>query len=327
MTPSRLLVFALPMLALIACSPPIAAPPTPPPATATIATPEVTMEATAAALAADGVITIADISDDNPAGVIEDFQPLADYLAANLGEYGITSGEVKVAPDTETMVEWLRTGEVDMFFDSPYPALTVAQSSGSTPILRRWKDGVEEYHTVFFARTDSGYDSLDDLQGQLVSFDEPYSTSGYMLPLIALLDADLTAVERPDTDATVAAEEVGYVFAGSDETSAQWVISGLVGAGVTDNNAYNDIPQETRDQLTIIHETESLPRHLVIVTPMMDAAMLNGVRSLLVSMDESDEGLIVLESFEETAQFDEFPDGLEAMQTRLQAMFDQVSDR
>lgn len=41
-------------------------------------------------------IVIGDISDD-PGEVIEGAQPLADYLAERLGDYGITQGAVRVA--------------------------------------------------------------------------------------------------------------------------------------------------------------------------------------------------------------------------------------
>src|SRR3972149_1107605 len=63
-------------------------------------------------------LILADISTD-PAKSIKRFQPLADYLAERLGEQGIEAGEVKVAPDLETMVEWIAAGEVDLYFDSP----------------------------------------------------------------------------------------------------------------------------------------------------------------------------------------------------------------
>src|SRR5690606_33118453 len=67
-------------------------------------------------------LVIADIS-DAPTDVIEAFQPMADYLAANLAEQGIQDGVVKVAPDIDSMARLLESGEVDLYFDSPYPAL------------------------------------------------------------------------------------------------------------------------------------------------------------------------------------------------------------
>jgi phosphonate transport system substrate-binding protein len=280
----------------------------------------------AEAAAASGVITIAEIGDD-PSDVIEDFQPFADYLAAHLAEQGIGVGEVKVAPDIETMTEWMESGEVDIYFDSTYPALLVSEGSGSVPILRRWKEGIEEYHSVIFSLADGDLDSIEDLPGHSIAFDEIYSTSGYMLPLAYMVEAGLTAVEVPDTDAEIPDDQVGYVFSGDDENAIQWVISGLVDAAVVDSGAYSEIPEETRDQLAIIAETEPLPRHLVIISPTIDDDVRDAIHDILVEMDENEEGQAVLETFDETAQFDEFPDGADAALGRMRELYEMVQNQ
>jgi phosphonate transport system substrate-binding protein len=272
------------------------------------------------------VITVGDIGDD-PSEVIEAFQPLADYLAANLGEFGIGVGEVQVAPDIDTMTEYVESGDIDLYFDSPYPALLVSEGSGATPILRRWKEGIEEYHSVIFALAESDLDTLNDLQGHIIAFDEIYSTSGYMLPLAHMVEAGLTAVEKPDTDAEVAEDEVGYIFSGDDENAVQWVISGRVAAAVVDSGVFSEIPQETRDQLTVLAETESLPRHIVIVSPTVSEAVRSAIHDLLLAMDESEEGQAVLLAFEETAQFDEFPGGADAALGRMRELYELVQNR
>ncbi|RMG10317.1 MAG: phosphate/phosphite/phosphonate ABC transporter substrate-binding protein [Cyanobacteria bacterium J055] len=251
-------------------------------------------------------IVFGDISSE-PIETISEAQPCADYLAAHLGEFGIGRGEVKVAPDMETMAQWLKTGEVDLYSDSPYPALIVSEESGAKPMLRRWKDGIAQYHTVIFARGDRGLQSLDDLNGKTIAFEENFSTSAYLLPLGYLRRAGYQAVEIESADATIPPDRIGYIFTGDDENSIQWVISGKVAAGAIDSATFERIPEATRAQLTILAETETVPRHMILMTPQMDSQRQEAIAEILVKMDENPEGKSILEGFDQTSQFDRLP--------------------
>jgi phosphonate transport system substrate-binding protein len=265
-------------------------------------------------------LIIGDI-DDNPVKTIGKLQPLADYLAAGLGDLGVESGEIMVAPDMETMIEWLAGGEVDIIFDSPYPAMVMVNEADAIPVLRRWKDGLAEYHSVFIAMEDSGLESLEDLQGHLMAFDAPQSTSGYMLPKTHLLEMGLKPVEKARVTSRVADDEIGYVFTEDDETTIQWVISDRVIAGVIDSAEFDRIPEETRQHMVVLGETVNVPRHLMIVRPDMDPALLEAITDILVVMHE-DEGAVDILDGIDTTQFDWFPEGPQAELDKLQGMFD-----
>ena len=268
-------------------------------------------------------LVLAGISDE-PAKILRRYQPLTDYLVEHLAEEGVSVGDIRVAPDVETMAEWMANGEVDLFFDSLYPAMAVADRSGSQPILRRWKDGIAEYHSVVFARADRGLTSLDDLVGELFAFEEPFSTSGYLLPLAHFTEAgyNLVSAEGGGSDPTVAADEIGYLFSGEDQNTVQWVITGRVAAGVTDNDNYLELPEATRARLTILAETEPLPRQVAVVRPNMDAEFQAALAATLIDMDESEAGRAALDEFKNTAQFDEFPEGAEAAIARMRELYE-----
>lgn len=278
--------------------------------------------ATTEAATAGRVLTIGEVS-NNPTETIENFQLIADYLAARLTQHGYTSAVVKPAPNFETMVEWLKNGTIDMTFDSVYPAMVLIDRAGVKPILRRWKGGTEQYNTVIFTRADTSITTLAGLKGKMIAFEESFSTSGYMLPKAFLTEADFKVVEEKSTDETVGAEEIGYVFTNGDDPAAnviQWTVSGKTAAGAVNSSDFSDIPDETRKLLVILGETEPLPRHLVLVRGDLDPAVTASLKQAMLEMT-TPEAADALEKFDETAKFDDFPQGLDQAVTRMRELY------
>jgi phosphonate transport system substrate-binding protein len=270
-------------------------------------------------------IVFGDISDD-PTEVINGAQPIVDYLASQLADHGITGGEVRVASSTEEMIELLKNGEVDLYFDSTYPATLISDASGAQIILRRWRFGVETYHGVIFATKDSGITDIEGLKGKMVAMDAPYSTSGFLLPAVHLTEHGLMLVGKKGNQDPVASEEVGFAFAYDDENILQWVLSGLTPAGVTDDYHFDvAFPPEVKENLVELARTESTPRQVAVARPGLDPDLLQAIEQILTSMHETTEGAAVLENFQ-TEKFDEFPEGLEEATTRMREMMELVKD-
>ncbi len=268
-------------------------------------------------------IVIADIS-NNPAKKIKRYQPFADYLGTHLDEFKIGIGEVKVASDMPTMIQWLKNGDVDLYFDSPYPAMYISDQSKAEIILRRWKGGRADYYTVFFTMKDRGINSLEDLQGKMIAFDEESSTSGYMLPRSHLMNEGLKPLEKKSVADTINTDEIGYIFSDDDENTIQWVISGKVDAGAVDIGTFLEIPEENREAMKVLAETEKVARHVVIVRPGMDPQQVEAIKTILLEMDQTESGKTVLEKFEKTTKFDNFPP--EADIARMRELYEQVQN-
>lgn len=252
------------------------------------------------------------------------FQPIADYLAANLTKVGVGTGEVKISPDKETMAQLMKSGEVDLYFDSLYPAMFVIEHSGSQPILRRWKDGVAEYHSLFITLNNGQVTSLRDLEGKKIAFDEPSSTSGYMLPVAHLLKASMNPREVKELNQAVPANQVGYIFAGKDSNIVNWLKEGKVAAGVIDSESFKELSAEERVHLLVLDRTAAFPRQIAVVRPNINPAKLEAIKTVLMKMDETKKGQALLAEFKNTAQFDEFPQGAREELERIQESYDLV---
>lgn len=270
-------------------------------------------------------IVLGDVSDD-PAEVIEGGQPLADYLAGQLSEYGITEGRVRVVTSTEEMVQLLASGEVDLYFDSTYPATLVSDAAGARIILRRWRFGVEEYQSVIFASTASGITSIDQLPGHMVAMDAPYSTSGFVLPSVLLIENGLKLTGKERYDEPVSEDEIGFVFSYDDENTLQWVLNGFTAAGVTDDFHFDvDFPKDAADQLVELARTESTPRQVAVIRSGLDGELVRAIVQVLTTMHETEAGMTALEPFQ-TTKFDEFPEGIESATARMREMMELVKD-
>lgn len=249
------------------------------------------------------VLTIGDISDE-PTKKIDRFQPLVDYLVENMKDLGFGSGRVVIAASLEEMIGMVRDGEVDVYFDSPFPALTTQANTETQLILRRWKDGDATYKGVVITAADSEIRTVDDLVGRVVAAEESYSTTGFASQAIDLADAGfrLKIVDGPGS--SVPADSVGIWFSRDEENALDAVISGTVHAGFISDQDLVKLSPELFAQVRVLTESHSLPRQLVSIRGDIADVVMERIRTLLVGLEETEEGRVLLDHIK-TARFDE----------------------
>jgi len=260
---------------------------------------------------AGAVLTVGSISRTQKEEVAT-FQPFADYLAGRLKAAGIARGRVLVATSMREMADLMKKREVDIFIDSPFPIAVVGELSGARPFLRRWKKGMVEYHSVIFVRRESGIETVQDLKGKMVAFDERFSTSGYLLPKATLKKAGLTLTEYANPAAKVSSNHVGYVFTNDEENTMFWVLRKRVAAGVLSDGDFTELAKERIGELKVLLRTVTVPRHVVSHRADLSPGLLAAVEDVLVNMDRDAEGRQALARFQKTTKFDRFPQGAEA---------------
>jgi phosphonate transport system substrate-binding protein len=241
------------------------------------------------------------------AAEIKKFLPFANYVGRHLQPEGINEARIVVAKDVSQMATLLREGKVDVYIDSPFPSVAASLLSGSKFLLRRWKRGRAEYRSVLFAKKDSKLDRLEDLKGNMLAFEEPFSSSGYLLPKMALAQAGLKLVAKADPTKPVNREEIGYVFSLDDENTIVWVRRGKVTAGATDDLMYERETLRYPNSLKVIYTTSSFPRHVVSCRADLAPHLVTRIKEILIEMDQSPEGRSALKEFEDTTKFDPLP--------------------
>ncbi|MBF0611864.1 MAG: phosphate/phosphite/phosphonate ABC transporter substrate-binding protein [Magnetococcales bacterium] len=255
------------------------------------------------------VLVYATISKD-PAASYPPLKQMVDYAAARLGGVGIEKGEVLLAKDEYQLAQYLREKKADWVSGSYYIAIMLKQTTGVEWLLRRWKDGIPEYHTVFITKHDSAIQSLDALQGGKIAFESPVSSSGFIVPMIILLEKKWEMELIPSFRHPAPAHKTAYVFSKSALNTASWVSSGAVDVGAISNADWeqkNTIPATVKGKLRLIGQSDPYPRMIEMVRPDLPPALKQQLKELLKHAHEQPEGKAVLKEFSNTNRFDDLP--------------------
>lgn len=130
--------------------------------------------------------------------------------------------------DYNGVIQGLLGGSLDMagMGASGYAAVYVADPEAVSPVLVKTNlDGSYTYHSIGFARADSGITSLDDMEGKSFAFADPNSTSGFLIPNVELPEAGYSMTEGEYFSR--------IAFSGGHEQSIIGVVNGDFDAGVT----------------------------------------------------------------------------------------------
>ncbi|MFN4192192.1 MAG: phosphonate ABC transporter substrate-binding protein [Tabrizicola sp.] len=130
--------------------------------------------------------------------------------------------------DYDGVIQGLLGGTIDMAWLGPsaYAKVYLTDPNAvDVALVKTNLDGSYTYYSIGFARADSGIKSMDDMKGKVMSFNDPNSASGYLIP----------RVELPQQGYSIEPGEFfGDVkFTGGHEQTIVAVANGTVDAGVT----------------------------------------------------------------------------------------------
>ncbi|MHC0052592.1 phosphonate ABC transporter substrate-binding protein [Actibacterium sp. D379-3] len=131
--------------------------------------------------------------------------------------------------DYNGVIQGLLGGTIDMAWlgASGYAKTFLEDPEAVEPVLVKINlDGSYGYHSIGFARKDSGITSLADMKGKSFGFGDPNSTSGYLIPSIEIPMETGASMETGDYFGEVK-------FTGGHEQTIVAVNNGDVNAGVT----------------------------------------------------------------------------------------------
>lgn len=126
---------------------------------------------------------------ENASGVIERWTPFVEYLSKALS----VKVTLRIASDYAAVIEGQRAGNIHIAQYGPSSfarALTTGAKINAFAIETNL-DGTKGYHSVFYVKAASPYQTVQDLRGKNLGLVDPNSTSGNNVPRFALNRMDI----------------------------------------------------------------------------------------------------------------------------------------
>src|SRR5213596_539379 len=218
--------------------------------------------------------------------VLTPSQKPTDLLAAG-EEFGQALGRlygapvrVTVASDYAAVIEALRNRTADLAFVHPVGYVLANREAKATIVARNLWHGKSAFTSRVFVRRDSGLSRLEDLRGKTIAFVDPASSSGYIYPMVLLVQRGLVRNRDPKTFF----REV--VFSGAHDASMRALLNGHVDAIASFDLAreqYLTDPAE-RERITWVAETPPIPEAGIAARDGLDPATFARVRAALLQI-------------------------------------------
>jgi phosphonate transport system substrate-binding protein len=218
--------------------------------------------------------------------VLTPSQKPTDLIAAGedfgkaLGQLVGVPVRVTVASDYAAVIEALRNRTADLAWVHPAGYVLANREAKATIVARNVWHGKATFTSRIFVRKESGLKSLEALRGKTMAFVDPASTSGYIYPMLLLMQRGLVKGRDPKTFF----REV--VFSGSHDASMQALLNGHVDAIATFDMAPEQYLKDKaqRERVVMVAETPLIPEAGIAARDGLDPALVDRVRAALLKM-------------------------------------------
>ena len=181
--------------------------------------------------------------------------------------------------DYDDTLMLLKQGKVDIAGTGAFGYVSANEAFGAQLIVRYIEDDGDSYHALIITRVDSGISSLAGLRGKRFAFTDPKSTSGYLLPLLAIQQAGLDLKDLGKID-----------FVKKQPNSAIAVYGRQADAGAIADNQLNEKYGVQLKDIKVLWKSGPIPHGAWIARPDMAAADRQRLAAAIMKIGNSPEG-------------------------------------
>ena len=201
-------------------------------------------------------------------------------FGAALGKLVGVPVRVTVASDYAAVVEALRNRTADLAFVHPVGYVLANREAKAMIVAKDQWHGNTSYTARIYVRKESGLKTLEDLRGKTIAFVDPSSSSGYVYPMVMLIQKGLVTNRDPKTFFKE------FVFSGSHDAGLMALLNGHVDALASFDQAREQYLKDPaqREKLIWVAESAPIPEGGICARDGLDPALFAKVRAALLSM-------------------------------------------
>jgi phosphonate transport system substrate-binding protein len=232
-----------------------------------------------------------------PSQAAETLEAKAKPLEKLLGDRLGIPVKVSVSTNYNTIIEAMASKQVDVGFLPPTAYVLAHDKKAADVILQSQRYGVKEdgsntdqlvdnYKSMIVVKKDSPINSLADLKGKKIAWQDVTSTAGYIYPAAEMKKAGVDP-EKDVQGTTVKGHDKGILS----------VLNGDVDAAAVFEDARNNVKKDKPDvfeKTKVIYRTQGIPNDTVAVRSDMDKAWKDKIAQAFMDIAKDPEGLKIV---------------------------------
>jgi phosphonate transport system substrate-binding protein len=222
----------------------------------------------------------------NPEKLIQNYQPLIDYLNSKVKNARLT---LESSRDYASFEKKYQCQKPDFLLPNPWQTLQ-AMKVGYHVIAMAGEPA--DFKGIFIIRKNSNIQKPSDLKGKSVSYPAPTALAACIMPQYFLYCSGIDV-----------SSDIVNKYVGSQESSIMNVYLGKTAAGATWPPPWRAFQKEhpkEASELRIIWETESLINNSVMIRNNLPIELQQQVQKLLTGLQETKSGRAILSGMETT---------------------------
>ncbi|MDZ5699842.1 phosphate/phosphite/phosphonate ABC transporter substrate-binding protein [Chelativorans sp. M5D2P16] len=219
-------------------------------------------------------LRVALLPDENAATIIQNAQPLKEFLAERLGR----DVEILVTTDYSSMIEAMRFGRIEVGYFGP---LSYVMAKSRAPEIEPFGvgvvDGSPTYRSILIANAEGPVKGYEDIRGKPFAFGDQASTSSHLAPRTVLAKAGL----KGDSDYKV-------VHLGKHDAVARAVAAGQVPAGGLSESIYEVLVERGKvdaSKIRVLGYSDPLPNYPLTMQGYLVPELKEAIRSAFLDID------------------------------------------